>query len=474
MLMVIPRTRGGAAVLKNSLVRWRAWRDGTTNRRIFSAMVTVAVMTILVKLVAAAKEIAVAGYFGTGNVVDAFLIAFLLPTFAITLLAGSFSSAMMPAYIRVRDNASAQSARQLFSSVLVLALLFMVSTAIVLAMLAPVVLPLLGSGFSVQTMELALSLFYWLLPVLVLGGVSKIYAVAINADERFMMVALVPAITPILSVVLLVLFSEQVGIYALAAGVLVGSVIELSILATFAAGRGLPILPRWFGFSDELRSVMRQYAPMVAAAFLMSGTVLVDQAMAAMLESGSVATLNYANKVVAMILGVGSLALATAVFPHFSRMVAKEEWAAVRHTFGTYTRLILSISLPITVVLYLSSESIIGILFERGAFSAQDTRLVGQAQAFYMLQIPFYVLGIMGVRLLSAVARNQVLMKISFVNLLVNIGANYVFMLKFGVVGIALSTAVVYVLSFGMIYFSLYSRNNVLSRDMAGNRSVNT
>lgn len=422
-------------------------------------------MTVLVKLVSAAKEIVVAGYFGTGDVVDAFLIAFLLPTFAITLLAGSFSSAMMPAYIRIKDNADAATARQLFSSVLALALFFMASTAIVLAILAPTLLPLLGSGFSDQTMELALSLFYWLLPVLVFNGACKIYAVAINAEERFILVALAPAITPVFSIVLLVLFAEQLGIYALAAGVVVGSVAEVSILARVAAGRGLPVLPRWFGLTDELRAVMRQYAPMVTAAFLMSGTTLVDRAMAAMLEPGSVATLNYANKVVAMVLGVGSIALGTAVFPHFSRMVAKEEWAAVRHTFRTYTRLILFISVPITAVLFLFSESIIEILFERGAFSAKDTRLVGQAQAFYLLQVPFYVLGIMGVRLLSAVARNQILMKISFVNLFTNIVANYVFMLHFGVIGIALSTAMVYALSFGMIYVSLYRRNSVLRSD---------
>lgn len=453
------------AALKKNIVRWRAWRDATTNRRIFSAMMTVAVATVLVKVIAAAKEMVVAGYFGTDNVVDAFLIAFLLPTFAINVLARSFGSAMMPTYIRVRNNGSVATARKLFSSVMVLAIWFMVTTAVGLAILAPIVLPLLGSGFSVQTMELALSLFYWLLPVFIFSGACQIYAAAINADERFIMVALVPAITPVCSVVLLVLLAEQWGIYALAAGIVAGSIVEVLVLARVAAGRGLPLLPRWYGANNELRVVMRQYVPMVTAAFLMGGTVLVDQAMAAMLESGSVATLNYANKVVALILGVGSMALGTAVLPHFSRMVADGDWAGVRHTFRTYTRLILFISVPVTAVLFLFSESIIGILFERGAFSTEDTRLVGQVQAYYLLQVPFFMLGIMGVRLLSAVAKNQILMKISFVNLIVNIVANYVFMQHFGVVGIALSTALVYALSFGMIYFSLRWRNNVMCSD---------
>ena len=76
--------------------------------------------------------------------------------------------------------------------------------------------------------------------------------------------------------------------------------------------------------TDELRAVIGQYAPMVTGAFLMGGTVLVDQAMAAMLEPGSVAALNYANRVVAMIRGIDAKALGTAVLPYFSRMVADE------------------------------------------------------------------------------------------------------------------------------------------------------
>lgn len=447
-------------MLKKQTARWNAWQVSSTNRRIFAAMVVVVVMTVVAKFAVVAKELVVAGYFGTGEMVDAFLVAFLLPMFAINVLAGSFSAAMMPAYIRVRDNAGVVDAQRLFSSVMALGILFLVTAALVLAALGPVLLPLLGSGFSAEVMTLTQSLFYWLLPVLVLTGIGHLYATAMNAGERFAVVALAPAITPLSAVVVLVLLVDEWGIHALVMGTLLGAIIELAILMRAATRRGIPLLPRWHGMTDEVRGVMKQYTPMMAGAFLMSSTVLVDQAMAAMLESGSVATLNYANKVVAMILGIGAMALGTAVLPHFSRMVAVNDWAGVRHTFRIYARLILLFSVPVTALLFLFSEAITGLLFERGAFSVGDTRLVGQVQAFYVLQIPFYMLAILGVRLISAIARNDILMRISFINLVVNIIGNYLLMSYIGVAGIALSTTLVYALSYGMILFSLKKAYN--------------
>ena len=158
-------------MLKEKLAHWLAWQSASINRKVFSGMLVVAIMTVMVRLVGAAKELIVAGYFGTGNMVDAFLIAFLLPSFAITVLAGSFSSAVIPTYIRTRDNIGKEAAHQLFSTVLVIGCFFLVIAAALLATLSPVFLPFIGSGFGVQTMMLTQSLFYLLLPIVLFSGV---------------------------------------------------------------------------------------------------------------------------------------------------------------------------------------------------------------------------------------------------------------------------------------------------------------
>jgi putative peptidoglycan lipid II flippase len=192
---------------------------------------------------------------------------------------------------------------------------------------------------------------------------------------------------------------------------------------------------------------------MVAGAFFMSSTSLVDQSMAAMLGAGSVSTLNYGGKVLTLILGIGSVSLGTAVFPHFSRMVAASDWASIRHTLKTYIYLILLVTIPLTLILVYFSEPLVRLFFERGAFTSADTWRVSQVQALFLLQVPFYFLGILMVRLISSLKMNRILMQAAIINLFLKIIFNYLFMQRLGAAGIALSTTLVYAVSF--IYYSV-------------------
>jgi putative peptidoglycan lipid II flippase len=436
---------------------WFTWSRKSINRKIFAAIITVGGFTLVVRLAEALVYLFVANQFGTSDELDAFVIAFLLPSFAIIVLTGAFNASIMPTYIQVREDGGGNAAKRLFSSVMLLSILFFIIISALLAVFAGYVIPILGSGFASEKMDLTRSLFYILVPVLIFSGMAKIWASILNAGEHFALAAFVPIVRPILSVILLLATVKFWGIYALVFGIVGGSVFEAGLLACGIKHRQFSLIPRWHGMDPAVKQVLKQFAPMAAGAFFMGGAELIDQSMAAMLGPGSVSALSYGNKLVMFILVVGSGALGTAVFPHFSRMTAVKDWDLARHTLKSYTRLVLIVTIPLTLMLIYLSEFLVGILFERGAFVAADTRLVGKVQALYLLQVPFYVLGIMGVRLLSAMKKNQTLMVISAINLITNIVGNYVFMSYLGVAGISLSTSVVYAISMSLIFLSLNS-----------------
>jgi putative peptidoglycan lipid II flippase len=139
-------------------------------------------------------------------------------------------------------------------------------------------------------------------------------------------------------------------------------------------------------------------------------------------------------------------------------MVATEDWTAVRHTLRTYSRLVLASTIPTVILIVVFSNAIIRVLFERGAFLASDTETVAQIQRLFALQIPFYVLGMIGVRLLSATGANRILMWISIANFVTNIVGNYICMQIWDVAGIALSTSIVYMLSCAALYICVARR----------------
>jgi len=433
------------------LTWWNTWQERSVNRRIFAAMATVGGVTVVVKLAAAAKEVVVAYQFGTGDELDAFLIAFLLPQFAINLIGGSLNAALIPTYLQVREQEGQGAAQRLLSGVMVLSVGFLVGLSVVLAVTASYILPLVASGFSPEKLAVARSLYYGLLATLVLSGLATTWGAVLNAENRFALPAAAPVATSILTVLVVIGIAKQWGGYALVLGTVGGVLIETTVLGWALAREGVSLIPRWSGISPAVKEVLRQYAPMVAAGFLMGGAAVVSQSMAAMLDSGSVSALAYGNKVTSLIIGIGAVAVSRAVLPHFSRMVIAMDWDGLRHTLLTYSRWLLIVTIPVTLALIYFSEPVVAVLFQRGAFTEADTHLVGRVQAMLLLQVPLYMVGMLFVRLVSAFKANHLMLWGNVINLCLCVALTYVFMQWFGVVGVALATSVMYIMSCGFL-----------------------
>ena len=424
-----------------------SWRKGSVNRRIFSAMMTVGALNSVVMLVSSLRELVVAHQFGVGDKLDAFLVAYLLPATAVSVVAGSFNAALIPTFIQVREQESKEAAQRLFSGVLIWSAALLLAISALLASAAPYFIPLLGSGFSSDKLAQTQSLFFVLLPIIPLNGIFVIWAAVLNASERFAIATITPVITPLLVMAIIYGMGDRWGIYSYAAVIPAAAIIEGLVLAAALRRQGISVVPRLYGLDPALKQVMKQYAPMIAGAFLMSGTSLVDQAMAATLGPGSVSVLSYGKKVTTVAVGISSMALSAAVMPHFSRMVADKDFRGVRNTLKSYIPLILLATVASALVLILSAQPMVRLLFQRGAFTANDTIQVAAVQSLYMLQLPFYVLGILFVRLVSAFKANHILMWGTTISFILNIILDYLFMKWFGVAGIALSTTIVYVIA---------------------------
>ena len=435
------------------LAHWWKLTRGSVNRKIFGAATIIAILTLVTQLASIAKELTIATLFGTADCLDAFLIAFLLPTFVINVVAGSFNAAFIPTFIQITEKKSFKAAQDLFSNIMAWSIGLLISITLLLAFFAPYYLPVLGLGFSPAKLQSTRYMLLILLPVIFFKGLSQIWAGVLNAGERFALAAIVPISVPLLAIVFLIAGGKAWGIFALVVGTVTGFGIETLLLAYAAKARGISLRPRLRAIDPDMQIVIAQYLPVVAGGLLMGSTELVDKAMAAALASGSVASLNYGNKVITLVLGLAATAIGTAVLPYFSRMVADKEWGHLRKTLKFYLRLIFVFAVPITLLIFWLSESLVNIIFQRGAFTAGDTRLVASIQAFFSFQIPFYIAGIMLARLVSSLRANHILMWGALINISINVGFNILFIYLMGLKGIALSTSLVYMISFLFLWF---------------------
>lgn len=435
---------------------WARLPLGTSSRGVLKAAITIGLLTLLVKLSSIVKESAIAASFGTSDAYDAFVVASLAPTMVVSLISNSLNAALIPTYIRVRDNEGQHSANQLYATILSLNLALLTGLSILIAVTTKLWLPLIASGFPPPKMAMATQLVYWSMPLVIASGLATTWGAVLNAQERFGIVALAPAFQPVAILLALATISRIWGVGALITGTLVGGGLEAGIIGYNLFSRGYSIWPRWHGFTEHVRKVASQYGATIGGAFLITSMGLVDQGMASMLGPGSNSALSYGMKIPTAFAGLAMTALGTAVLPRFSRFASEENWPEFRSTLKRYVLVVGALSILMAIILAKGSTLMTQVLYQRGHFSAKDTEIVSQVQMWYLLRLPIPITATLLVRALNALRANQILATIAILQAFLNAGLDWVLMQKMGAPGIAAASLGVSIVAFTCVSASVW------------------
>jgi putative peptidoglycan lipid II flippase len=423
------------------------------NRRIFRAAAWVGAASVIVKLVALAKEMAVADVFGRSDAIEAFFAAALIPTLLINLISESMNQALVPTFVRVRDLEGPEWAQALFSNAMLWMVALLAAVSGAMAFAAHGFFPLIASNFSAAKLQLSIRLFYGLLPVVLLTGMATLYTGVLNTFDRFALPALAPMVNSIAIVVGALLLGSRFGIWVMVYATVAGALAHTLLVAGMLEHHGLRLRLRWCGFTGATREVGRQYGPVLLSGAVASGGLIVDQAMAATLPAGSVSALVYANRFVSVILTLLAGSVSAAVTPYFSAMIAQGDWAECRRTLRTWVRVMLLVSAPVAVALMLVAHWLVRAALQHGAFGAHDTPVVTRVLVMFAVQIPFFAASRVYYRFLVAFRRTDLIFYCGAISLGLDIILNLLLKRWFGVAGIALATSLWTVIAFLFLWY---------------------
>ena len=193
---------------------------------------------------------------------------------------------------------------------------------------------------------------------------------------------------------------------------------------------------------------------MSAGQLLTSLTGIVDQFLAAGLPAGALSTLSYANRILALILGMGATAIGRATLPVFSEARARGgmdvnalalKWALWMFMGGV----------AIAAVATLLSPYLVQILFQHGAFTADNTHAVATVFNWSLIQVPFYFSALV---LVSALGSGQHYVLIALggaSNLLFKLLFAFPLVRNFQLTGLVLSTSAMYAVSLALLYVAV-------------------
>ena len=105
------------------------------------------------------------------------------------------------------------------------------------------------------------------------------------------------------------------------------------------------------------------------------------------------------------------------------------------------------------LIMWFLAPYMVKILFEHGAFTAENTLRVSEVLRYGLVQLPFYFGVLILVQLLASQHRYRIMASIAVANFLIKALMNYLLAPSYGVNGIMLATGAMYLLSFVCYFF---------------------
>ncbi len=373
---------------------------------------TVSLLTLASRVTGLARDLIMASMFGANALTDAFNVAFRIPNLFRRLFAeGAFSQAFVPVLATTKTQDGEVRTRELIANVATVLFWVLLLTCVLGVVGAPVLVWLLASGFeSGHAHEAAVLMTRWMFPYIGFMSMVALCAGVLNTWKRFV----VPAATPVLlnvcmiaAALLLAPWFSARGvepIYAMAAGVMLGGVLQLAV--QLPALKKLGLMPRIgmtpaairTAWSDGgVRRILTLMAPALLGVGVAQVSLMINTQIASYLTPGSVTWLFYADRLMEFPTALLGVALGVVLTPKLASAKAAGDSKSYSGMLDWGLRLVVLLAVPCGVGLLAFADPLVSTLFHRGALNNNDVNQIALALMGYGVGL----LGLVAIKVLA-------------------------------------------------------------------------
>lgn len=360
------------------------------NGRLVSAAIILGVASLASRLVGLLRERVLTTMFGAGDVFDAFIAAFRVPDMIFNLLVlGALSAAFIPLFTEklVKGKRGKQAAFDLAGGVLNIMILAVGLLAIIFAVGAPSIMPLIVPGFEGEKLKMTIMLSRIMALQPVLLGISFVFSGILNSFKRFVAYALAPILYNGGIIIGVLVFVPMLGVAGIAWGVVLGALLHGLVQLPSVLKVGWRWRPRLFLSGKDRRALWRMMVPRVVGLAANQVNLLTVSVLGSSLLAGSITVFHLANNAQYLPVGIFGIAFAQAAFPTLAEQVARQRMRDFRDTLTRVLRYILFFVVPVSLFFFLLRAQIIRVLYGAGAFDWEDTILTFETFGWLIVSI---------------------------------------------------------------------------------------
>lgn len=328
-------------------------------------------------------QLLVAFYFGASRDTDAYFMALSTSELLSKLLmGGSLTAVFIPLLVQKiaagkRDEAWYQA---LNVSHITTALFIFLS--VVLAVSAESFIHIIAPGFDNETTLRTANLLRILLPSFIALFIVDMITAIFHAFKQFSFPAWLRVIAPLSSLITLIITASWLGIYALALGAVLGSVLQLAFLWWGLTRQGFayrfvfkptdPVIKQvWYLLYPFIISMLTTQAAGIAYRVLVSG-----------LSEGSLASLKFAEKITQMITIIFLNSVTMVIYPGLAEKAVRGDFRGIHTTLASAIRLVAVTTVPIVIGIAQLRHPLVSLVYGRGSFGPDDIAQTSSALLF--------------------------------------------------------------------------------------------
>ncbi len=357
------------------------------------AALLLSIGNIISRLLGLVRETVKAGLFGASGALSAFEIATFVPMSIFQLVIGGemVNSALVPIFSEYAASEKRRDLWEVVSIFLSLAIFVLAICVAGIMLFAPTIVSLLGAGqFQNPTLQpLAIRWVRLATPAILFLSLASFISGVLYALKRFTAPAFVTATLNLSFILCAYLWGNEEG---LVWGLLIGSILQ--VLVQIPALRDAKLRWRFNWQHPAIRRIFLLYMPIVLGLVVNRVSEGASYRLATGLGDSNVSAMRFATTLYQFPQGLVATALAIAILPTLSHL-ALGAVGQFKETLAGGLRLVLGLILPAALGLFALAVPITSLLFERGAFGAEDTALVSLMLRYYLIGLPFAAIDLM-------------------------------------------------------------------------------
>ncbi len=333
------------------------------------------------------REQVISYFFGAGVYVSSFRLSDRVLRLLYDLVVGGMlSGALVPVFSEYAQKDRSELWR-LASALLTLIAVVVALIVLTIEILALPLAHILAAGQTQQQQVITAHFFRLMAPAVLLLSVSSIFLALLYALKRFRFAAMATAVYNLGIVVGVPLLAHKFDAFSLALGVLLGGTFQLLVLLPDLRDVRLRISFYWR--HPGLRRIFRLYLPVAVALLVGMAQGLFDGRLATFTGPSSLAYMANATTLVQFPLGLVAMAVSYASLPTLSELAVADSLEHYSATLERVLRLVIFLSIPAAVGLFVLAEPIVRLVFEHGVFTPQDTLQTARALRVYAVGLTF-------------------------------------------------------------------------------------